>query len=94
MTILQTKFDPIPVVIENITASAHIIPTMLILHHLIICVVYISPVSLLSWPIIQVIDLICHYMCLSQLPTLVTSLPLSPSYQLDLNSLIIYVSTF
>ena len=24
MTILQTKFDPIPVVIENITASAHI----------------------------------------------------------------------
>ena len=24
MTILQTKFHPIPVVIENITASAHI----------------------------------------------------------------------
>ena len=36
MNILQTKFYSISIVIENFTASAHnhILPTMLILHHL------------------------------------------------------------
>ena len=34
MTILQTKFYPIPVVIEIIAASAHILPTMHILPRL------------------------------------------------------------